>query len=95
LLSGLRELQQRHEWIGDVRGVGFFLGVELVQDRATKQPATVAAAHLKNLLRERRILIGTDGPHDNVLKIRPPMSFDAAAADCLLTELDRAFGSLT
>jgi 4-aminobutyrate aminotransferase-like enzyme len=66
----------------------------LVEDRTTKQPATEAAARIKNYLRSQRILIGTDGPHDNVLKIRPPMSFDAAAADCLLAELGRALASL-
>ena len=94
LLAGLRELQQRYEIIGDVRGTGFFLGVELVADRTTKQPATEAASYIKNHLREQRILIGTDGPHDNVLKIRPPMTFDAAAADCLLAGLGQAFASL-
>jgi 4-aminobutyrate aminotransferase-like enzyme/Ser/Thr protein kinase RdoA (MazF antagonist)/murein DD-endopeptidase MepM/ murein hydrolase activator NlpD len=90
LLSGLRELQQRYEVIGDVRGAGLFLGVELVTDRTSKQPATSAANWIKNQMRKHRILIGTDGPHDNVLKIRPPMSFDAEAAHCLLTALDRA-----
>lgn len=94
LLAGLRELQLRHEIIGDVRGTGFFLGVELVTDRATMQPATESASRIKNLLRRRRILIGTDGPHDNVLKIRPPMTFDSAAADCLLKVLDQALASL-
>lgn len=91
LLAGLRELQQRHELIGDVRGVGLFLGVELVVDHETLEPATAAASRIKNFLRDRRILIGTDGPHDSVLKIRPPMTFDAAAADCLLETLDQAF----
>ncbi|MFN3242435.1 MAG: aminotransferase class III-fold pyridoxal phosphate-dependent enzyme [Planctomycetota bacterium] len=94
LRSGLRELQARHEVIGDVRGRGFFLGVELVQDRDSREPATDAAARIKNLLRERRVLIGTDGPFDSVLKIRPPMTFDASAAACLLDELDRAFASV-
>lgn len=94
LLHGLRELQERFALIGDVRGCGFFLGVELVIDRTSKQPATEAAMRIKNFLRDQRVLIGTDGPHDNVLKIRPPMSFDAAAADCLLAELGRAFASL-
>lgn len=91
LLDGLRELQQRHERIGDVRGRGFFLGVELVRDRASQTPATELASLIKNRLRQRRVLIGTDGPHDNVLKIRPPMTFDRAAADCLLQELATAF----
>lgn len=93
LLAGLRELQQEHEIIGDVRGSGLFLGVELVNDRATLEPATEAAGRIKNLLRERRVLIGTDGPHDNVLKIRPPMTFDRAAAGCLLDTLRQALHS--
>ena len=90
LLEGLRTLQGEHELVGDVRGRGLFLGVDLVEDRASRRPAPAAAARVKNRLRERRVLIGTDGPYDNVLKIRPPMTFDAAAADCLLEELEHA-----
>ena len=93
LLEGLRSLQGSFELIGDVRGRGLFLGVELVDDRETQAPATAAAAHVKDALRERRVLIGTDGPHDNILKIRPPMTFDRAAADCLLAELERALAT--
>lgn len=93
LLQGLRSLQRRHPLIGDVRGRGFFLGVELVEDRDSRTPATAAASTVKNALRARRVLIGTDGPFDNVLKIRPPMTFDENAADCLLEELDRALAS--
>ena len=89
LLGALRELQTRHDCIGDVRGRGFFLGVELVEEDG-ESPARGLASATKNMLRERRALIGTDGPHDNVLKIRPPMTFDQAAADRLVTELDRA-----
>lgn len=89
LLAGLRELQQRHATIGDVRGRGLFLGVDLVSDRDRRTPAGRAAAYVKERLRQRRVLIGTDGPHDNVLKIRPPMTFDGAAAATLLDELDR------
>ena len=88
LLAGLRELQQHHEIIGDVRGSGLFVGVELVNDRTTLEPATQAASRIKNYLRQQRILIGTDGPHDSVLKIRPPMTFDTSAADCLLEILE-------
>jgi len=88
LLAGLRDLARRHEPIGDVRGLGLFVGVDLVDDRELRTPATDLAARVKERLRERRILVGTDGPHDNVLKIRPPMTFDAAAADLLVTELD-------
>ena len=93
LLEGLRSLQGEHEVIGDVRGRGLFLGVDLVTDRASREPATAAARAVKNRLRERRVLIGTDGPADNVLKIRPPMTFDAAAADCLLEELEHALAN--
>jgi 4-aminobutyrate aminotransferase-like enzyme len=86
LLKGLRELQQRHELIGDVRGSGLFLGVELVRD--SQLPATQEANRIVNQMRENGILLGTDGPHHNVLKIRPPMPFSEADADLLLTTLD-------
>ncbi|MEK7265118.1 MAG: aminotransferase class III-fold pyridoxal phosphate-dependent enzyme, partial [Pseudomonadota bacterium] len=92
LVAGLNDLAARHQLIGDVRGAGLFLGVDLVTDRDMRGPATKAASFIKNILRDRRILLGTEGPDDNVLKIRPPMTFDDAAADRLLTELDRALG---
>ena len=76
-----------------MRGRGLFLGVDLVTDRGSRKPATAAAQQVKNYLRERRVLIGTDGPHDNVLKIRPPMTFDGDAADRLLATLDEALAS--
>jgi 4-aminobutyrate aminotransferase-like enzyme len=85
-LKGLRDLQQRHAIIGDVRGSGFFLGVELVCDSSV--PATKEAGLIVNQLRERGILLGTDGPHHNVLKIRPPMPFSEADADLLLTTFE-------
>jgi len=81
----LRDLQQGHEIIGDVRGSGLFLGVELVRGHG---PASEEAARVVNQMRERGILLGTDGPHHNVIKIRPPMPFDEADADLLLTTLD-------
>ena len=85
LLKGLRELQQRHSLIGDVRGSGLHLGVELLRDL---EPATHEASKIVNHLREHGILIGTDGPHHNVLKIRPPMPFAEADADQLITTLE-------
>ena len=87
LLSGLRELQGRFDMIGDVRGRGLFIGVELVTDRSSKSPATALAGYVSNRLRDHRILIGTDGPHDNVLKIRPPLTIGAADCDLLLAVL--------
>lgn len=85
LLSGLRELQQRYEIIRDVRGSGLFVGVELLHDGA---PATTEAKRIVNRMREEGILLGTDGPSHNVLKIRPPMPFSIENADQLLTTLD-------
>jgi len=95
LLAGLRHLQSRHELIGDVRGIGLFIGVDLVTDRATRTPATRAADQVKNRLREERILIGTEGPADNVLKIRPPLTIEPDDVDHLLETLDRVLGEAT
>lgn len=92
LLTGLRDLQQRYAIIGDVRGMGLFIGVELVTDRATRAPATAAAGYLKERLRAERILIGTEGPFDNVLKIRPPLTFDRAALTIFLERLEAILG---
>ncbi len=94
LLAGLDALADRHEIIGDVRGYGLFLGVELVRDRARREPASAEAARVENLLRERGVLLGLEGPDNNVLKIRPPMSFDSAAADQLLTRLDEVLTTI-
>jgi 4-aminobutyrate aminotransferase-like enzyme len=80
LLTGLRALQQRHEIIRDVRGSGLFIGVELMCD-------VVEAARVVNQMREHGILFGTDGPHYNVLKIRPPMPFSEENAEELIATL--------
>jgi len=77
LLTGLRDLQRRHEVIADVRGSGFFLGVELRQE----------ANRVVNQMREHGILLGTEGPRHNVLKIRPPMPFSESDADFLISTL--------
>jgi 4-aminobutyrate aminotransferase-like enzyme/Ser/Thr protein kinase RdoA (MazF antagonist) len=92
--AGLRELAQRHPLAGDVRGSGFFWGVALVADRATRAPAAEEASYVVNRLREEGILIGTDGPLHNVLKIRPPMPFTFADADRLVEMLDRVLREL-
>jgi len=88
LQQGLRELSQRHEILGDIRGAGLFVGVELVTDRTTKAPATVATTRLVNGLRDRFILISASGPNANVLKIRPPLVFSRANADLFLETMD-------
>ena len=94
LLDGLRVLQKKHEIVGDVRGAGLFLGVELVRDRETLVPAASEANFVINRMAERGILMGTDGPLHNVLKIRPPMPFSSADADHLLATLDDVFALL-
>ena len=85
LLAGLKTLQKRHALIAEARGVGLFLGVELIKPDGN--PATCAASYIINRLRDHRILIGSDGPHSNVLKIRPPLCFAIEDADFLLTAL--------
>jgi 4-aminobutyrate aminotransferase-like enzyme len=88
LQSALKELQAHHLLIGDVRGSGLFLGLDLVQDRETRRPATREASYVVNRLRERGILTGTDGPYHNVIKLRPPLIFSQEDADLLVATLD-------
>jgi 4-aminobutyrate aminotransferase-like enzyme/Ser/Thr protein kinase RdoA (MazF antagonist) len=88
LMKGLRELQQRYPLIGDVRGSGLFLGVDLVLDRETREAAPLQASYVVNRLKDCGILTGTDGPHHNVIKLRPPLVFTKADADILVKTLD-------
>jgi 4-aminobutyrate aminotransferase-like enzyme/Ser/Thr protein kinase RdoA (MazF antagonist) len=88
LSAGLRGLAGRHALVGEVRGPGLFVGVDLVRDRVTRAPAAGEAAYVANRLRDRGVLVSTDGPHHNVLKIKPPMVFDARDADRLVEVLD-------
>jgi 4-aminobutyrate aminotransferase-like enzyme len=90
LLDGLRELAGRHPLIGDVRGRGLFLGVELVRDRDTREPAAAEAAALIDRMKDAGVLLSTDGPLHNVIKIKPPMVFGRAEADVLLSKLEIA-----
>lgn len=93
LSEGLRGLG-RHALVGHVRGDGLFWGVELVRDRATLEAAPGEAAYVVNRLREEGILVGTDGPLHNVIKIRPPMPFDGNDASRLVETLDRVLGEM-
>ncbi len=88
LREGLRALAERHAAIGDVRGTGLFIGVEMVRDRATREPDDAEALRLVNDLRRRRILISASGPGANVLKIRPPLVLGKDHADLFLGALD-------
>lgn len=91
LTAGLRQLLEKHPLMGDVRGLGLFLGVELVLDRQTLQPAPEQASYVVNRLRECGILLSTDGPSHNLIKIKPPLQFSPADADFLVATLDRIF----
>jgi 4-aminobutyrate aminotransferase-like enzyme len=84
----LKALQERHALIGDVRGSGLFLGIDLVLDRNTREPAPLQASYVVNRLRDCGILTGTDGPHHNVIKLRPPLVFSEADADFFVETLD-------
>ncbi len=94
LANGLELLKARYDIIGDVRHRGLFFGVELVTDRIRKTPATKEADRVVNLMREQGVLIGKIGPHDCVLKIRPPLPFKTDHADLLLSVLDEALTRL-
>jgi 4-aminobutyrate aminotransferase-like enzyme len=73
-----------------VRGRGLLIGFEMVRDRASLEPATREADQVVNLLRDSHVLVGRDGMHANVLKIRPPMVFRREHADRLVEALDAA-----
>ena len=91
LKAGFEDLARRHDLIGDVRGLGLMLGIELVKDHASKAPAKEECARVFERCRELGLLIGKGGLHGNVLRIKPPMCLTAADAEFLLEVLDAAF----
>jgi 4-aminobutyrate aminotransferase-like enzyme len=88
IMDGLREIGNRHIQIGDVRGAGLFIGLELVHNREAKEPAPEIASLLINRLRHRGILIGAAGRYGNTLKIRPPLCFTKGNAYTFITACD-------
>ena len=87
LRAGLNQLKSEHLLIGDVRGAGLFLGIELVRDRQTLEPAGSEAALLVEQMKEHGILLSTDGPFHNVIKFKPPIVFSRRDADELLSKM--------
>lgn len=75
MLKGLNNLKEKYSCIGDVRGAGMFLGVDMVADRKTKEPATQIAEYIVKRFKDEKILMSTEGKYGNVLKFKPPMTF--------------------
>ncbi|HEV7419781.1 MAG TPA: aminotransferase class III-fold pyridoxal phosphate-dependent enzyme [Mycobacterium sp.] len=92
--DSLRQVQQRHALIGDVRAQGLYLGVELVRDRDTKEPAKAEAFEVTELMKEQGVIVFPNGVHDNVLKIKPPMIFAREHVDIYCEALDRVLDRL-
>jgi 4-aminobutyrate aminotransferase-like enzyme len=92
LLEGLQGLLQKYPLIGDVRGLGLYAGIELVTNRETLKPATEHADYVINRLRDHGILISTDGPLENILKLKPPIVFSEKNADEVVEVLDKVLG---
>ena len=88
LFNRFNLLRDKYNKIGDVRGHGFFLGIELVKDLETLEPDAQLASDIVNDLRENAVLLSTDGPYDNVLKFKPPMVLTKDDADFLIKNLD-------
>jgi alanine-glyoxylate transaminase/(R)-3-amino-2-methylpropionate-pyruvate transaminase len=95
LKGRLLELQQRQPLIGEVRGLGLMLGVELVRDRHTKEPATTETVELLERCKERGLLIGKGGLFGNTLRIKPPMCLTKDDAEFLVDCLDEALTQIT
>ncbi|MDP6771791.1 MAG: aminotransferase class III-fold pyridoxal phosphate-dependent enzyme, partial [Anaerolineales bacterium] len=93
LLIQLNALKSKHNLIGDVRGVGLFIGIELVKDHNTLEPANEEVDYIINKMKDKGILISKDGPNHNVIKIKPPLVFTKENADFLVKQLDDTLAS--
>lgn len=94
LMASLRQLGEKHALIGQVRGAGLFVGVELVTDRALRTPATAEAGRVVNGLREAGVLLSATGEAGHILKLRPPLVFERQHADLLVQTLDEVLRRL-
>ena len=90
ILTGLNELKQKHDLIGEVRGKGLMLGIELVKDRRTKEPAKEECAQILETSREMGLLLGKGGLWGQTIRFSPPMCINEQDADFLLEVLDLA-----
>lgn len=88
LLSELNKLAKRRPIIGDVRGAGLFVGIELVLDRKRRTPATAEAKYVVYRMKEQKIIVSSEGPDYNILKLKPPMCFSVDNANQFVAKLD-------
>ena len=95
ILNQWHRLKDKYECIGDIRGVGLFLGIEFVRSRSTKEPDDALAHEIVQKMKERYFLMSTDGPYHNVIKFKPPMIFSKDEADLLYSNLDEVIFLLT
>jgi len=95
LLDGAKKLGEKYDIVGDVRGRGMFVGVDLVKDRKTREPHTAAAQHVLTRFKEEHILLQSDGPHNNVLKFKSPLVFSQENAVTFLQTLDKVLGEIS
>jgi len=92
LIAGLKALEQKFHCVDDVRGMGLFLGLELIN--ADGSEASEICSYVKNRMRDHRILIGSEGPKDNILKIRPPLTIDDESVEMILESLGQILAEL-
>ena len=91
----IQQLSRRHALIGDVRGRGLFIGIEFVRNRDTLEPATAETSEICSRMKsEHRILMSIDGPHDNVLVMKPPMCFSMADANRMVHAMGEILSTL-
>lgn len=94
LLKELKQLQGEFPLIGQVRGMGLFIGIELIKEKSKLIPAHAEAEKVVNEMMRKRILLSTDGPDHNVIKIKPPMVFSTENADELVLNLSEVLGNM-
>ena len=94
ILAGLEKLKAKHNVIGDVRGKGLMLGIELVKDRTTKEPAKSECAQVLETCKDLGLLLGKGGLYGSVIRFAPPMCITQADADFMLEVFDASFGTL-
>jgi 4-aminobutyrate aminotransferase-like enzyme len=90
MMAHLQDMQTRHPIMGDVRGMGLFIGIELIENAETLKPAAEQAQRAIEYMKQHRILLSTDGPYDNVIKIKPPLVFSQTNAEEFLMRFEQA-----